>query len=396
MFTGEFHVTKINKNKHMKKLLTAAAVAAILFSCNNKADKDQFTISGEIKALPDEKIYLEQLFFSAKQPEVLDTAEIKNGKFSLSAMAPEEGLYRLRTEEGATAFFINEESKINFTGVAVSQEPLSGSFTGSANSSLKKLTQYMDSVSLLISNKNRLITEFAKAGAKPTDSTFKAISNELNTLTDNAIKHSFAYADTAQSPVVALFAATIAPVEPAKFEAPLTKLVKRFPSHKAIAGALAYVKSLAAQPQAQVQPTAKPTVGDMAPELTMNDVDDKPFSLSQLRGKYVLIDFWASWCGPCRGENPNVVSAFNQFKDKNFTVLGVSLDDNKQAWIEAIKEDKLNWQHISDLKKWNSAATPLYGFDGIPYNVLIDPQGKIIATDLRESALQNKLAEVLK
>jgi peroxiredoxin len=380
----------------MKKLLAAAAVAAILFSCNNKASKEQFAISGELKASPDQKIYLEQLYFSDKQPEVLDTAEIKNGKFTLAAIANEEGLYRIRTEEGATAFFINETDKINFTGTAIGQEPLSGTFSGHANSSLKKLTQYMDSVGLLISNKNRLIEEFTKSGVKQTDSTFMAISNESRSLTDNFSKFAFTYADTTKSPVVALFAATIAPVELSKFETPLAKLVKRFPNHKGIANALAYVKLKASQSQTQTQPGAKPAVGDMAPELTMNDVNDKPFSLSQLRGKYVLIDFWASWCGPCRGENPNVVMAFNQFKDKNFTVLGVSLDDNKQAWIDAIKEDKLNWQHISDLKKWSSAATPLYGFDGIPYNVLIDPQGKIIATDLRGSALQNKLAEVLK
>jgi peroxiredoxin len=380
----------------MKKLFAAAFVTAILFSCNNKDDKSLFTLSGDLKASPDQKIYLEQLYFNGKQPEVLDTGEIKNGKFTLAAMAPEEGLYRIRTEEGAAAFFVNEADKINFTGTVIGQEPLSGSFSGPANSSLKNLMQYMDSISLHISNKNRLIEEFTKAGAKQTDSTFMAIANESKSLSDNFITYSFAYADTAKSPVVALFAATVAPVEPAKFEVPLTKLANRFPKHKAIAEALIYVKSLVVQPQTQTQPGAKPGVGDMAPELSMKDVDDKPFSLSQLRGKYVLIDFWASWCGPCRGENPNVVAAFNQFKDKNFTVLGVSLDDNKQAWIDAIKEDKLNWQHISDLKKWNSAATPLYGFDGIPYNVLIDPQGKIIATDLRESALQNKLAEVLK
>jgi peroxiredoxin len=187
----------------------------------------------------------------------------------------------------------------------------------------------------------------------------------------------------------------MAPVDIKEFEAPLTKLAKRFPKHQGIADALAYVKSPAPQPQTQTQP-AKPEVGATAPELTMNDIGGNPFSLSQLRGKYVLIDFWASWCAPCREENPNVVAAFNRFKDKNFTVLGVSLDQNKQAWIDAVKDDKLTWQQISDLKYWGSAAVPLYGIDGIPYNVLIDPQGKIIATHLTGNALHNKLAEVLK
>lgn len=381
----------------MKKLLTAATVAAILFSCNNKSDKGKFTLTGELKGLPDQKIYLEQLYFSNKQPEVLDTADIKAGKFTVFAIAPEEGLFRLRTAEGASTIFINEDSKINYTGTAVSQEPLTGAFSGPANSSLKNLIHHMDSVSMQITNKNRLIEEFTKAGAKPTDSILTATITDLKSITDNFTTYSLTYADTAKSPMVSLFAATIAPVEITKFEAPLIKLTKRFPNHKGIADALVYIKMQAAQPQTQqAQPGKIPGVGDMAPEITMNDVDDKPFSLSQLRGKYVLIDFWASWCGPCREENPNVVAAFNQFKDKNFTVLGVSLDKNKQAWIDAIKEDKLNWKHISDLKYWSSAAVPLYGFDGIPYNVLIDPTGKIIATGLRESALQSKLAEVLR
>jgi peroxiredoxin len=380
----------------MNKLFAAAVTAAVLFSCNNNNDKGNFTLTGEIKSSPDQKIYLEELYFSGKQPEVLDTGEIKNGKFSLSAIAPEDGLYRIRTEEGASSIFINEENKISFTGVAISQEPLKGTFSGPANSSLKKLIQHMDSVGMLLANKNRLLEEFSKANVKQDDSIFVATLNEFNSLKDKFTKYSLSYADSAENPMVALFAATMAPVEIDKFEAPLNSLVKRFPKHKGIAGALAYVKSQATQPQTQNKPVSRPGVGDMAPDLKMNDVDDKPFSLSQLRGKYVLVDFWASWCGPCRGENPNVVAAFNRFKDKNFTVLGVSLDENKQAWINAIKEDKLNWQHISDLKKWSSEATSLYGIDGIPYNVLVDPQGKIIATDLRENALQNKLAEVLK
>jgi peroxiredoxin len=380
----------------MKKLLAAVLITATLFSCKDKTDKGMFTLSGEIKSAPDQKVYLEQLFFSAKQPEVLDTGDLKNGKFSLSAIGAEEGLYRIRIADGGGAIFINEGSKIDFTGTAVMQEPLNGSFTGPANMALKNLVQHADSVGVLIANKNRLLTEFSKANVKEDDSIFIATFNEFTALKDNFTKFSFAYADTAKSPIVALFAATMAPVEISEFDAPVTKLVKRFPNHKGIADALLYIKTQAAQPQTQNQPVAKPAVGNIAPELTMNDVNDKPFSLSQLRGKYVLIDFWASWCMPCREENPNVVAAFNQFKNKNFTVLGVSLDKNKQSWLDAIKEDKLSWQQISDLQYWSSAAVPLYGLDGIPYNVLIDPQGKIIAEHLTGNALQSKLAEVLK
>jgi len=381
----------------MKKILATAAVAAMLFSCNNNADKEKFTLSGVLKGSPDQKIYLEQLYFSDKPAEVLDTAEIKNGKFVVSAIAPEEGLYRIRTEDSASVFFINDGSSMTFSGTHVKKEFLKGSFSGSTNYSLQNFTKYADSIRLTISNKNQEVVALAAAGKKQTDSTVMVLTGEVTAMVDNFTKYVFAYADTAKSPVLSLFAATMAPLEVSKFEAPLTKLTKRFPNHKGLADALLYIKMQNVQPQAQQQqPGAKPAVGDMAPDISMNDVDDKPFSLSQLKGKYVLIDFWASWCGPCREENPNVVTAYNGFKDKNFTVLGVSLDKNKQAWIDAIKEDKLNWKHISDLQYWGSAAVPLYGLDGIPFNVLIDPQGKIIATDLRGNALQNKLAEILK
>ncbi len=140
------------------------------------------------------------------------------------------------------------------------------------------------------------------------------------------------------------------------------------------------------------------SIGSVAPDFTQNDPSGKPISLSSFKGKYVLVDFWASWCGPCRQENPNVVKVYNQYKNKNFTVLGVSLDqpNGKDAWLKAIKDDGLTWNHVSDLQFWNNEAAALYGVRAIPENFLIDPKGKIIAKDLRGAELEQTLAQVLK
>lgn len=137
-------------------------------------------------------------------------------------------------------------------------------------------------------------------------------------------------------------------------------------------------------------------IGTMLPDFTQNDVNGKPFTLSSLKGKYVLVDFWASWCGPCRAENPNVVKAFNKYKSKNFTVLGVSLDQDKAKWLEAIKKDGLTWNHVSDLKYWNNAVATQFGIQSIPASFLIDQTGKIVARDLRGADLDKFLETNLK
>jgi thiol-disulfide isomerase/thioredoxin len=136
--------------------------------------------------------------------------------------------------------------------------------------------------------------------------------------------------------------------------------------------------------------------GETAPEIALKNPEGKVIKLSSLRGKVVLIDFWASWCGPCRKENPNVVRVYNLYKDKGFTVYSVSLDKDAEAWKRAIKSDGLIWpNHVSDLLMWNTPMVQLYGFSGIPYTVLIDKKGKIIETNLRGPALEQKLKEIL-
>jgi peroxiredoxin len=140
----------------------------------------------------------------------------------------------------------------------------------------------------------------------------------------------------------------------------------------------------------------KTAVGNTAPEFTQNDAEGKPVRLSSFKGKYVLVDFWASWCGPCRAENPNVVKAYQKFHPKGFSILGVSLDEQKDKWEEAVKKDNLNWTQVSDLQGWKNSVAALYGVQGIPMNFLIGKDGKIVGKGLRGEDLEKRLEELFK
>jgi thiol-disulfide isomerase/thioredoxin len=177
---------------------------------------------------------------------------------------------------------------------------------------------------------------------------------------------------------------------PAEMETALKNLKSRFPGNEFLAE-----MEKSSPPQPEQQATGESWIGKTVPDLAMPDINGKEVSISSFRGKYVLIDFWASWCGPCRMENPNVVKAYNDFKGKNFTILGISLDKDKDSWKRAIAQDHLNWTQISDLKYWNSQAVETFGFQGIPFNILVDPSGKVIAQELRGEALDEKLKQVL-
>jgi peroxiredoxin len=164
---------------------------------------------------------------------------------------------------------------------------------------------------------------------------------------------------------------------------------------KAFSNDLQEIKNALVQKEQSTQ-NASVAVGMPAPEIALPDPNGKVIPLSSLKGKFVLIDFWASWCGPCRAENPHVKRVYDQYKGKGLEIYGVSLDADKRAWTNAIDKDQLPWLHVSDLKYWNSSVVAQYGIEGIPATFLLDKKGVIIARNLRGEELSAKLAEVLK
>jgi thiol-disulfide isomerase/thioredoxin len=377
--------------------MSIKSISIILFStllffvgCKQKSNEATYSVTGKIQHAANSKLLLQEVPYGGKPIVTLDSITLdKDGNYAFRFIAKQEGIYRLATEKDFEIIFVNDEENIQINADAENYQ--SYNIKGSKNSSalLNFLTQYRKKDSSLFST---LFNLDALQKQKAKDSSIFWLQkqritkiNDLNEFVENNINSS-------SSPAVIYYTLglSLRSMESAKVLA----LAKAAAEKTKAAPLVEFVALLSTQVQSNTK-VAAASVGNIAPEISLADPNGKIISLSSLRGKYVLVDFWASWCGPCRGENPNVVAAYEKYKNKNFTVLGISLDEDKASWLEAIKEDKLNWQHISDLKKWESIVVGAYQIEGIPFNVLIDPTGKIIATELRGQALQETLAGVL-
>ncbi|MCX6332495.1 MAG: TlpA disulfide reductase family protein [Bacteroidetes bacterium] len=361
----------------MKKLIF---VVIVLFACNHLMAQKSILIKGDLKNVPDSTVVT--LLDGMANKEVSTDIVIK-GKFTLKGKTP------------ITSFFIIGFSKMTVKlPLFISNDPLKITgdimlpnnivYEGSASHAIymsymkvlnPKMEGYFKTLTAIQSEKN--------TKAKDSLTLISEVQSKELILTYVVMSKKYA-----QSPVTTFFLFQFANIFPTVKE----KLGTYFDQLQGAAKTGPFAEILGKT----IQSIGIGSIGSFMPEFKQNDVNGNAVSLSSFKGKYVLVDFWASWCGPCRAENPNVVKAYNEFKNKNFTILSVSLDQDKAKWLDAIQKDGLTWTHVSDLKYWNNAVAQQFGIQSIPASFIIDPAGKIIGKDLRGEDLRNFLIQNLK
>ncbi|MDN4165696.1 TlpA disulfide reductase family protein [Cytophagales bacterium LB-30] len=364
----------------MKKLCLAAGCALSLLAC--ETPQKGFELKGQIAQLDSGKVVLMRQQNGAF--ERVDSTQIQQGAFQFAFEAQEPELVYLLVEgkNNWMPVFL-EASNIQFEAHidSLASPRISGS---ASNDQLKAFEKESASFNERLKKIYAEYGEAEEAGdtvaVEKLEADFTATMDEKNAFTANYIKNN------SQSHVGAYLAYTNLPYE---LEAEgIDSVIALFDAQVA---ATKYIQLL----QQRADKLRSLAIGGTAPDFSQATPEGDSLSLSSLRGQYVLIDFWASWCGPCRDENPNVVRMYQAYKDKGFEILGVSLDTKKDRWLKAISDDGLQWPQVSDLNGWENAVGQLYAVNAIPHTVLLDKEGKIIAKNLRGETLEAKLKELL-